>query len=157
MRLRLRPVMEDDFMLLFKWANDPLTRRMSFDTTPISLEDHKKWFNNLLDHQSTQYLFIVEGNKSNNWFPIAQVRFDENGEISVLLAKEFRGKQLAARVIRVGIDYIQRELPLEKIVAHIKPENIASVKAFERAGFRFTRETTVKCHPCLEYIYNIVK
>ena len=71
------------------------------------------------------------------------------------LASEFRGQHLAKPVIRTGIAYIRRDPSIKKLVAHIKHENIASVKAFERAGFQFVGDTTFKGHPYLEYLYKV--
>jgi hypothetical protein len=127
---------------------------MSFNQALIPLETHKEWFAKVLSLRSTR-LFIVEGQESEIWLPIAQVRVDEDGEISMSLAKEFRGRHLATPVIKTAIAHIKRVTPIRKLVAHIKPENIRSVKAFSRAGFHFARETTVKGHPCLEYTLEI--
>jgi len=127
MKLQVRPVTDKDLMLIFEWANDPLTRKMSFDQTPIPLESHNKWFRAVLD-SSTTHLFIVETFASENWIPIAQVRFDEDGEISMSLASEYRGQGLATPVIQPAIDYAQNKniLPVNAVIAHIKHENIAA-------------------------------
>ena len=154
MELKVHPAREDNLMLIFNWANDPLTRGMSFNQDLIPLETHKEWFSKVLS-QRRIHLLIVEGYESGNWVPIAQVRVDEDGEISMSLASEFRGQHLATPVIKAGIAYIKREFLIDKLVAHIKHENIVSVKSFERAGFHYTCETTVKGHLCLEYIYKI--
>ena len=154
MKLKVRPAKENDLMLIFKWANDPLTRKMSFNQNPISLETHKEWFYKIVATHT--HLFIVEGKNLDNWLPVAQVRVDKNGEISMSLASEFRGQHLATPVIKTVIDYCGNfNLPLKELVAHIKPENIASIKTFKRAGFHFVRETMINQHPCLEYIYKI--
>lgn len=154
MKLRVRPAMEDDLMMIFNWANDSLTRRMSFNQNFIPLEDHKKWFNKVLSQRKT-HLLIIEADKSNNWIPIAQVRVDEDGEISMSLVSQFRLQQLAKPVIKAGIEYIKNEFQIDELVANIKKENIASVKAFKKAGFQFFGETIVKGHLCLKYIYKI--
>ena len=155
MKLKARPAKKDDLMLLFNWFNDSLTRRMSFNQDPISLETHKEWFNKLLSQGSTRLIIIEQNEDSGNWTPIAQVQIDKNGEITMSLASEFRGQHLAKSVIKTGIAYIRRDPSIKKLVAHIRNENIASVKAFEKAGFLLTCETTVSGHQCFEYIYKI--
>ena len=156
MKLRVRLAREDDLMLIFNWANDSLTRRMSFNQDPISLGTHKEWFSKALSQQYT-CLLIVEQYCSGNWVPIAQIRVDQDGEINMSLASEFRGQRLATPVIKAGIAYIKREFLRDKLTAHIKHENVASVRAFERAGFQFTKETTVKGHRCLEYVFGVIE
>jgi UDP-2,4-diacetamido-2,4,6-trideoxy-beta-L-altropyranose hydrolase len=154
MKLQVRPATDKDLMLIFEWANDPLTRKMSFNQAPIPFESHKKWFRAVLDPSSTTHLFIAEMHASDNWIPVAQVRFDEDGEISMSLTKEYRGQGLATPVIQTAVDYAQNKNILP-VIAHIKQENTASIKAFERAGFQLSGETSVKGRPCLEYVYRL--
>ena len=155
MRLRARQVKENDLMLIFDWINDPLTRRMSFNQEPIPLETHKEEFSKVLNQQNTHLLIVEQHEESGKWIPIGQVQINKDGEITMSLASEFRGQHLAKPVIKTGIAYIRRDPSINKLVAHIKQENVASVKAFERAGFQFSCETTVEGHPCLEYNYKI--
>jgi len=155
MRLRARPAKESDFMLIFHWINDPLVRSMSFDRSSITLETYKEEFERILSQQNTHLLIIERYDDSGNWLPIAQVRVDEDGEITMSLACECRGQHLAEPVIKTGISYIRRYPSIERLVAHMQCENVASVKAFERAGFRLTSETTTSRHQCLEYTFKI--
>jgi RimJ/RimL family protein N-acetyltransferase len=52
-----------------------------------------------------------------------------------------------------AIAHIQGKLDTKSLVAHIKQENIRSVKAFEKAGFRYVGPARVKGNECLEYTY----
>jgi RimJ/RimL family protein N-acetyltransferase len=38
------------------------------------------------------------------------------------------------------------------VVAHIKPANVASIRTFERTGFRFTGEVIFEGQSSLEYV-----
>lgn len=152
MELRARPVTEDDMMVIFEWANDPVTREMSFSSEPILLETHKKWFARVLSSPDV-HLLIIEGQESGRWHPVGQVRFDADGEISIALAPKFRGRGLGKSLLRTGIEYVIDKLKTKRITAHIKRENLASIKIFERAGFRFHRRTQYKGQKCLEYTY----
>jgi RimJ/RimL family protein N-acetyltransferase len=153
MRLRARPAKEDDLMLIFSWINDPLVRSMRFNQDFITLEACKEEFEKILSQQNT-HLLIIERYEG-NWAPIAQVQVDKDGQITMSLACEFRGQQLAESVLRTGIAYVRRDFSIKKLVAHIKQNNIASIKAFEGAGFQFVHETDVKGNPCIEYTYRI--
>ena len=153
MRLRVRPATADDLMLVFEWANDPVTRSMSFEQNSISLADHKEWFSNVLSDNSSPFL-IIEGEKhEGNWVPIAQVRFSREGVINMSLDNKFRGQHLATPAIQQAIEYAKNTLNVDVITAYIKPENIASRKVFEKAGFHLQREATVKGSASLEYTY----
>ena len=155
MRLRARPAKEDDLMLIFNWINDPLTRMMSFNQDPILLETYKEGFSKMLSQQNTRLLIVEQYEESGKWTPIAQVQINKDGEMTMSLASEFRGKHLAKSVIKAGITYIRRDHSVKKLIARMKHNNIASIKAFEGAGFQFIRKTNVKGNKCVEYTYNI--
>ena len=155
MRLRARPAKEDDLTLILNWINDPLVRSMSFNQAPIALETYKEEFKKTLSQQNTHLLIIEQYEDSGNWVPIAQVQVNKDGEITMSLACEFRGLQLAKSVLKTGIAYVRRDFSIKKLVARIKHNNIASIKAFEGAGFQFVHETNVKGNSCIEYTYRI--
>ncbi len=154
MKLRLRKAEESDVMLVFEWANDPVTRKMSFEQEKITLETHKKWFHDILSSKS--HLLIVEFNKDDKWCPCAQVRFDESGEINVSIDHQYRGLHMASDIIKLSLSYAKEKLKMNKIIAHIKKENTPSIKAFEKAGFFFSKKTVIKNEQCLEYAYSFI-
>lgn len=138
--------------MAFEWANDPLCRQMGFSQTIISMEDHRVWFRNALT-SATMRLLVAEGQISDQWTPLALVRVDRDGEVSLSIAAEFRGRHLAIPVLQAALEFIQSEWPLTKFIAYIKHGNPASIHTFEQAGFRYARDAVVKGHACLEYIY----
>jgi ribosomal-protein-alanine N-acetyltransferase len=58
------------------------------------------------------------------------------GEIGYWLARDYRGRGLMPRAIRVFADYAFRELQLHKLTATTYPFNPSSARALEKAGFR---------------------
>ena len=155
MRLRARPAKEDDLMLIFNWINDPLVCSIGFSQDLITIEAYKKEFEKILSQQNTHLLIIECYEVSGNWVPIAQVQVDKNGQMTMSLACEFRGQQLVESVLKTVIAYVRRDFSIKKLVARIKQNNVASIKAFEGAGFQFGHETNVKENPCIEYTYKI--
>lgn len=127
--MQLRPATGDDARLLFEWANDPQTRAASFNSDPIAWDTHVDWLQRRLNDRDTRiWIGEVDGD------PVGQVRFQRDGgewEISVVVAPDARGNGHAASLIAAGT----RELG-EPIVARIKPANEASIRAFEKAGYR---------------------
>lgn len=122
-----------DCRQVFYWANDPEIRSASLFSEPIKWSDHCKWFfKKLQDPQSTFYKVMWNGQ------PIGQVRFDEmkdGAKISLAIAKKYRGKNFGVSVIRLAAQKFFRCFRTRKINAFIKPSNVASRKAFRRAGF----------------------
>ena len=59
------------------------------------------------------------------------------GEVGYWLARDYRGRGLMPRAIRVFADYAFRELRLHKLTATTYPFNPSSSRALEKAGFAF--------------------
>ena len=134
--LIFREATADDLQLLFEWNNDPEVRRRSFNTEPILLENHTRWYQARLENPNSK-IYIAETKDS----PAAQIRFDLNGgtaTISYLIAAAYRGKGLGHTVLQKGIEKLQKQRPdLQRVEGLVQPENIASVRAFEKAGFAY--------------------
>lgn len=132
--LAFREVREEDIRDLFSWRNHPETRRQSFSTEAVTWDEHRAWFADKINDPNTS-IYIV----SQNRIKIGSVRFERNIEsvrISVMLNPDFIGKRLGAAVIVQSTKkYIQDRNPGVPIIAEIKKENIASIKAFTKAGF----------------------
>jgi RimJ/RimL family protein N-acetyltransferase len=62
----------------------------------------------------------------------------ETGEVSYFLRASARGRGFATRAVRLIASWAFRELGLERIELRAHPENEASIRVAERAGF--TRE-----------------
>lgn len=137
----------NDADLLFEWANDPTTRQMSFHPQPISWQNHLQWLEGMLA-DSAVLLLILQFQQT----PIAQVRFDEDGTISINLSPKHRGKRLAVPVLLAAITYQAEKRPFSTLTAYIKPENTASQAIFTQAGFACVGETILSGNSCLKYI-----
>jgi len=155
MRLRARPAKESDCMLIFSWITDHRVRTMSLNQDQSTLEAYTEEFERIVRQQKTHVLIIEQYEDSGNWIPIAHVQVDEDGEITMSLACEDCAQHLGAAVIKTGIAYIRRYPSIEKLVAHMKCDNVACVKAFEGAGFRLASEPTPSGHQYLEYTFTI--
>lgn len=155
MKLRVRTADQHDKWLVFMWANDPVVRQMSFNQELITPAAHDKWFDKVLASEDTLF-YIIEGCYKSTWAPIAQARIESSGEISIAIAAPFRGEKLAVPIIKLLVRQARNTIS-SPFIAYIKPENIASIKAFENAGFRFAGATEVRGHKCLRYERRVAK
>ncbi|MDX5437520.1 MAG: UDP-2,4-diacetamido-2,4,6-trideoxy-beta-L-altropyranose hydrolase [Pontibacter sp.] len=132
--ISMREATPDDLMLLFDWANDPDVRKQSFNPNPILLASHTRWLHAKLEDEQAK-LYIAES----HGVPAAHIRFEvEDGKaiISYLIGAGFRGKGLGHVVLQRGVAKLLRQKPTVRLVEGlVQPENIASVRAFEKAGF----------------------
>ncbi|MDZ7268732.1 MAG: GNAT family N-acetyltransferase [candidate division KSB1 bacterium] len=133
-RIHLRPAGEHDSEDVLRWRNDPVTRANSFHSDPISPAEHRRWFSRTLARRDRLLLIGMAGSER-----IGVVRFDlagDSAEININLAPEARGRGLGTALIAAGSGYVFEHHPaITKIYAKIKPQNTASLRAFEKAGY----------------------
>ena len=150
--LRLRRVEERDCRLLWEWANDSVVRAASFSQAPISWEEHRAWFAGKMNDEKS--LILIGENEQGR--AIGQFRLDwrsrDEGDIDVSLAPEARGAGYGSVLINLGVRQIFETTATQRVHAFIRPENLASMRAFERAGFSKLGDEQVKGHAAIHYM-----
>jgi UDP-2,4-diacetamido-2,4,6-trideoxy-beta-L-altropyranose hydrolase len=147
--LQLRRAQKTDCKLLFEWANDPVTRMVSFHTAPISWEEHTRWFNGRLE-DSQHVLYVGE----HDGRAIGQVRFEVEGDKAVLsinVAPEIRGEGWGSDLLRLSIRTFARASAIGRIDALVKPDNSPSVRLFEKSGFRVVDAEAIEDQPAVRF------
>jgi RimJ/RimL family protein N-acetyltransferase len=85
---------------------------------------------------------------------VGQFRADGAGtgaRISYSIAHDFRGRGLAARLLRAGAALACEELNVERVDGVVKESNVWSCRAFERAGFTLAARLEERGSPCRRY------
>ena len=139
--LRIRRAEMRDMKAVFDLSNDPVVRASSIRREPIPWESHVAWFAKALADPCLKF-FVAE--TADGAF-VGQVRFalvDGEWIVSVSVAAAYRGKGLADEILRRGLELAG----LEKAAAFIYDTNRASLRAFEKAGFRNSH--------LLKYVYD---
>lgn len=131
----LRKAAEEDCEDIYKWRNDERTRRASFDSEYIFYEVHRDWLCKSLCNNE-RCLYIGEKGKEK----IGIVRLDKKNEqtveFNINLAPQMRGKGYGSKMIELACDKFSKESDFRGIIiARTKDSNVASIKAFKKAGF----------------------
>ena len=127
----IRPAAPEDIKKVFELSNDDTVRANSINKDKIEWKSHVKWFNARIKRENEP--FYTAETKEGAF--IGQIRLDKKDDgyiISISLAKEFRGKGLAAKIIAAAAE----KSGFKNITAEIYADNTASIKAFEKAGFK---------------------
>ena len=106
---------------IFQLSNDEAVRKMSINKEKIAWNQHIKWFQERIEDIAQPFYIIENENKEF----ISQVRFNKNNEgyiISISITENFRGRGLAAEIIKMSC-YKLNQYP---IIAYINPRNFAS-------------------------------
>ena len=135
----LRKAGLNDMDLLFRWANDDTVRENAFTTGKIAYEDHKKWFAEKTDSDST-IIYIYCHNDT----PIGQTRIDFDGYaglISYSIDSAHR-RQGHAGVLLTLLEYVaETDFPeMRMLVAQVKKTNITSQRRFEKCRYSMTEK-----------------
>lgn len=134
--ISLRRAAWEDCETLFAWRNDEETRRQSFHTQPIPYGEHQQWFVRAL--QDTACLLLV--GLSPDRERLGVVRFDCHrapaAEIHIQLVPGRRRQGLGPVLIDQACRLLLAETATEVIIARIKATNLASIRAFGKAGFQ---------------------
>jgi len=132
----LRRAIAEDRLALWKWRNDPETRRASFNQAEISLEEHSRWLEESLARPDRR-IYIVQA----DGVDAGAMRLDlAAGEamVNINLAPEWRGRGIGSRALRALCREAFGPLGLGRLTARVKADNAASRAAFEQAGFAVT-------------------
>jgi RimJ/RimL family protein N-acetyltransferase len=153
-RLLLRPfspVDLDDFALL---CADPEVMRFIGNGEPQSRELADIRFNALIKHRNDHGFapFAVTTKFSSEFAGFCGLQHLDNTpeiEVGYRLASRFWGMGLATEAARVSLRFGFEDLALDRIVAVVQPENIASCRVIEKIGLRYVKdarfyETNVK-------------
>jgi UDP-2,4-diacetamido-2,4,6-trideoxy-beta-L-altropyranose hydrolase len=150
--MRLRPAGMGDAKIIWTWANDKETRAMSFDSEAIPWDPHVAWLESRLADERGAYWVGTDGSGR----PFGQVRFEPLAEgaarVSVSVAPERRGQSIGTFLVWAGARKFFQEKGATSIEALIKKENGASLRLFEKAGFRPRGERRVKGQPAVRFV-----
>jgi len=131
--LVLRKIEQRDMDILFKWVNDSDDRKNSFQSEPIEYEAHRKWFFQKLNDANCKMYMCTCNNEE-----VGQVRLEivnYTGIISYSISKEHRGKGYGYILLRLLEEEMQKTDLIKFLEGKVKYDNIASQKAFVKAGY----------------------
>jgi len=141
MAINQRKTAESDADLLWRWANDPVTRRNAFDESPIPFDTHVDWVTRRLASPSTRWwIFSDDGG------PFGQVRFDVDGDTAIVdisVAPERRGHGRGREILTQAAQALRAERGRSvRVRAQVLTHNERSRAMFEACGFEvIDRET----------------
>ena len=143
--LHFRKATKSDVDLYFEWTNDETVRENSFETKPITLEEHYAWFyRKILNSDCYFYLFLNKENVAVGQVRIEKVSGEENYVIGISIDKNFRGKSYGVQMLQLSTNDFLEHHPSSIIQAFIKVENEISHKIFVKAGFENEEIVTIK-------------
>ncbi|MSO74228.1 MAG: aminotransferase class III-fold pyridoxal phosphate-dependent enzyme [Alphaproteobacteria bacterium] len=135
--MKFRAVKRDDAAQLFAWLNAPDRRDASFATRKtVAWTDHLAWLEARFDDPGSALWIAEDGNR-----PLGQVRLqwtDAGLEVSLYVAPEARKQGVGRALLDHAALTAARRWPGRSLIAHVRPNNAASLGLFRRAGYEET-------------------
>jgi spore coat polysaccharide biosynthesis predicted glycosyltransferase SpsG/RimJ/RimL family protein N-acetyltransferase len=149
--IEMRRAESSDCRLLWELANDPAVRASAFSHEVIPWEHHVAWFHAKLSATNCRILIAQAARQFVGQVRI-DLRSDLDGDIDISVAREFRGMGVSVRLIDLAVREIFETTGLARIHAYILPDNLRSMRAFEKAEFHNIGEEVVKENRANHYI-----
>ena len=156
MDITLRKALIEDSETTLTWRNEPTTIPWMGSARALSFDEHDSWFRKTINDTSCLF-FIIELNSK----PIGQIRYhltnsmNNYARVSINITQEMHGKGIASIAFSKGNELVRELGFAPKIFAHVRQDNIGSIKAMENAGYN--RADTVETHGIkhLVMLYNV--
>ncbi len=130
----LRSARDDDSASLRAWRNDPDAVRYSVSRRAVTIAEHERWFRRVQDDSDRFRVWIAEQHGER----VGQVRIDITGEagtVSIAVAPTHRGHGVGTAMLRALTESVHAEGAPRVLIALVRSDNAASLRAFEAATF----------------------
>jgi RimJ/RimL family protein N-acetyltransferase len=131
--LGLRAAMPEDRDVVRALRNEPEAVRWSGTGRAVSAAEHKEWFETRLVDPSSRLWVARQTART-----VGQVRVDVRdgvGTVSIVVAAGDRGRGLGRRMLHLLDTALRADEQVHTLTAEVHPDNVASRRLFERAGF----------------------
>ncbi len=128
----LRPVQDTDCDLLYSWQTEEARCYFNDPSVP-ELSDHRIWFHERMARVNP-FLWIIKcGGASAGYVRLDRREVGREGfVVSLLIDQQHQGRGIATLALKI----LRELVPGLHLRAEIHPDNVASRKAFKKAGYR---------------------
>jgi RimJ/RimL family protein N-acetyltransferase len=143
----LRRSEERDVPLIADASNDPETMKW-LDDEPLTAERQR----DLISRAQRRWRsgraapFVIADATTDLALGLVNVQFDDEevAGVAVSVFPDARGRGVGSRALRLAGKWAMLELGLQRVYAEAAAENVASIRAIEKAGFQ--REGLLRAH-----------
>ncbi len=137
--VNLRVLEKEDLPLFVKWNNDPEFGGEFEPFEQSSLQEIERWYTNL--HPGEKW-FIIEKKDGTMVGQIMYTPEKHHFTIGYTVIPNERKKGYCTEAVRILVDYLFLSTTTKRIQSGASPENVASQRVLEKAGF--TREGVIR-------------
>ena len=132
----LRDVTEQDLATIREWRNQPSVMSYMFQQHKISVNEHKKWFQKVVQDKKRHLLIYSEDD-----VPLGFMQLHESSQTPKLFEWGFyispsASKGTGTRLCLMSIQYAFSKLKAFKVYGEVLDFNLASIALHEKLGFK---------------------
>jgi RimJ/RimL family protein N-acetyltransferase len=130
--LSLRAAASSDAARVLGWQQAAGVREHFRIQRPPEASEHARWFSNRLDQDEPFFWLIERGDTQAGFIRLDPVKNEfDTFEVAIVIAPELQGEGIGSW----AISQLRSRFPHFTLLADVEPENEASRRAFEKAGF----------------------
>ena len=130
--IRLQPTKFNDSEALFKWQQDPSTRKLFRNPKIPIRKEHDKWFALKQEDPNCIMLSILKNKKISGIIRLDKTNKNNEYEVSIVIAPEMQGQGIGKEALTICNDLFKNH----NHIAEIHPDNNASKTIFLNSGFK---------------------
>ena len=139
-RLHLREITEQDAFQIVQWRKNPMVYKFFRSPHELSYDEHMKWYKEIYMEDDAQIHFISEEKTKKKSIGVFSVRKTDASvpcvEVSYLLDEAAQGHGYAPEAVLGMLMFAQEKWGVEKAIAEIHKDNVASQKMIQRIKFK---------------------
>jgi RimJ/RimL family protein N-acetyltransferase len=131
--VNIRPLSQKDLDWFTDWNNNPEYKGHFEPHEFFTQEEIERWYNSEKDDE----WWVIEDKKGN---PMGQLVTGPQGDcyrLGYILHPNFRSKGYTTEAVKLLIDHLFNTKDIIRIQAECSPENKASIRVLEKAGFTY--------------------
>ena len=137
-QLLLRPPCQRDLAAVVAACQDPeIPRFIPYVPVPYSHQDGKTWLAEVERkwQSSDERTFAIVDQESDRFLGAVAIRLRDGGSIGYWLSREARGKGVMSEAVGAVVKWARTEHGIERLYIVAHPDNVASQRVAEKAGF----------------------
>lgn len=141
-KVNLRTITDEDTDLIVKWRSNIRVFNNFVFSEELTPQMHRKWLEEKVKNGLVEQFIIIERQTCK---PIGSVYFrdidkeNKTAEYGIFIGEDDAiGQGYGNEVAELAIKYAFDNMGLDKISLRVFKDNIAAIKSYEKAGFKFT-------------------
>lgn len=137
----IRKITEADTPMVVRWRNAPSVVDQFIYRTPLTEEDHLKWYHERIMTGDVVQFIITDTETGTD---VGSVYFrdidrqNKKCEYGIFIGEEScRGKGIGSAAAKLALDYAFSEMDMNRVFLRVFAKNPRAIKSYENAGFKY--------------------